>query len=60
MRWLFPAQDVRIDSTCLDCGEPLSVRFRDEEILALDPPELVAHTVTSFFAGSGGFTSSYR
>ena len=59
MRWLFPGQEVRIDSTCLDCGEPLSVSFRDEEIVELDPPGLVAHTVTSF-AGSNDLTSAYR
>ena len=59
MRWLFPGQEVRIDSTCLDCGEPLSVRFRDEEIVELDPPGLVAHTVTSL-TQSSELTPSYR
>ncbi len=59
MRWLFPGKEVRIDATCLDCSEPLALRFRDEEILELDPPGAVAHTVTSF-AGAGGYTSAYR
>ncbi len=59
MRWLFPGQEVRIDSTCLDCGEPLHVTFRDEEILEVFPTEAVAHTVTSFMARSDA-SSAYR
>lgn len=59
MRWLFPAKEVRIDSRCLDCNEPLVVRMRDDEILELDPAEAVAHTVTSF-AARGDQSSEYR
>ncbi len=59
MRWLFPGQEVRIDSTCLDCGEPLHVSFRDEEILELFPEQAVAHTVTSFMARTEA-SAAYR
>jgi hypothetical protein len=43
VRWLFPGTEVRIDSPCLDCGEPIVVRMRDEEILEVDPPTTVGH-----------------
>ena len=48
VRWLFPGKEVRIDAACLDCGDPIVVRMRDEEILEVDPPEAVGHTVISF------------
>ena len=48
MRWLFPGQEVRIDAPCLDCGEPMVVRMRDDEIIEVDPPEMVGYTVFSF------------
>jgi len=59
VRWLFPGKEVRIDAPCLDCGEPIVVRMRDEEILEVDPPETVGHTVTSFMKRDGG-SSAYR
>jgi len=59
VRWLFPGQEVQIDAPCLDCGEPIRLRFRDDAILELDPPEAVAHTVTSF-AGPREYSSAYR
>ncbi len=43
MRWLFPGKEVRIDSRCLDCGEPLQIRMRDEAILDVQPPTIVGH-----------------
>ena len=59
MRWLFPGQEVRIDAACLDCGEPIVVRMRDEEILEVDPPEAVGHTVFSFMKRSD-HSSAFR
>ncbi len=44
MRWLFPGKTVRVDSPCLDCGEPVTVETRDEEVLSVDPPETVGYT----------------
>lgn len=43
MRWLFPGSEVRLDTICLDCGQPIVVRMRDEEILEVDPPTTVGH-----------------
>jgi len=43
VRWLFPGTEVRIDTLCLDCGEPILIRMRDEEILEVDPPTIVGH-----------------
>ena len=43
MRWLFPGTEVRLDTRCLDCGQPIVVRMRDEEILEVDPPTTVGH-----------------
>ncbi|MCC6961582.1 MAG: hypothetical protein IT301_17170 [Dehalococcoidia bacterium] len=59
MRWLFPGQEVRIDAACLDCGDPIVVRMRDEEILEVTPPETVGHTVRSFVKRSAE-TSAFR
>ena len=59
MRWLFPGKEVRIDAACLDCGDPIVVRMRDEEILEVDPPETVGHTVASFTKRSGA-SMAYR
>ena len=43
VRWLFPGTEVRIDTRCLDCGEPILVWMRDEEILEVKPPTIVGH-----------------
>jgi hypothetical protein len=43
VRWLFPGTEVRIDTDCLDCGDPIVIRMRDEEILEADPPSTVGH-----------------
>ena len=43
VRWLFPGTEVRIDTHCLDCGQPILVRMRDEDILEVSPPTTVGH-----------------
>ncbi len=43
MRWLFPGAEVRIDTRCLDCGEPIVVRMKDEQILEVNPASTVGH-----------------
>ena len=43
VRWLFPHTEIRIDSRCPDCGEPIFVRMRDEDILEVNPTTTVAH-----------------
>jgi hypothetical protein len=59
VRWLFPGKEIRIDAPCLDCGEPITIRMKDDEILEVDPPETVGHTVASFMKRSST-TSAYR
>ncbi len=48
VRWLYPGTEIRIDSRCLDCGEPILIRMRDEEILEVDPPTVVGHMNVPF------------
>ena len=48
VRWLFPGKEVRIDTVCLDCGEPIIVRMRDDEILEIDPPSAVTYLMSPF------------
>ena len=43
MRWLFPGKTVRIDAPCLDCGEPMAVVMRDEEVLSIEPGAMVGY-----------------
>ncbi|MGC8490711.1 MAG: hypothetical protein ACP5SH_03125 [Syntrophobacteraceae bacterium] len=48
MRWLFPETLVRIDTRCLDCGEPITVLMRDGEILEVNPTTTVGHLNIGF------------
>ena len=48
VRWLFPGTEIRIDTHCLDCGQPILVRMRDEEILEVDPATTVGHVNIPF------------
>jgi hypothetical protein len=41
--WLFPGKTVRIDSVCLDCGEPIRVDVRDGKIEVEDPQGLIGY-----------------
>ena len=40
---LFPGREVRIDSLCPDCGEPLSIAMSGGELLSTSPDSVVAH-----------------
>lgn len=58
VRWLFPGQEVLVESRCLDCGDPITVRTRDEEVLAIEPETAVGFMPSPFArsrAGSGAF-----
>ena len=58
VRWLFPGQEVVVESRCLDCGESIRVRTYDEEILEIDPETAVGYMPSPFAtsrAGSGAF-----
>ncbi|MEX2659003.1 MAG: organomercurial lyase [Acidimicrobiales bacterium] len=48
VRWLFPGQEVQIDSRCLDCGDPIRVRMRDEAILEVTPDTAVGYMTSPF------------
>ena len=48
MRWLFPGKEIRIETRCLDCGEPILVRMRDKEILEINPATTVGHVNIGF------------
>ena len=41
VRWVFPGRTVRVDAPCLDCGEPLAVAMRDEDVLSVEPAAMV-------------------
>lgn len=58
VRWLFPDTEVRIDTGCLDCGESILVRMRDEKILEVDPPTAVGHMNVPFSKVLAGEVSS--
>ena len=53
MTWLFPAETVRIDAPCLDCGDPLTVEMRDGRLTWVDPPGVVGHLNFGFGASRG-------
>ena len=44
MRWLFAGKTIRVEAPCLDCGEPMVVEMRDEEILLVEPDTMVGYT----------------
>ncbi len=48
MRWLYPAVEVRIDTHCPDCGEPILIRMRDDAILEVNPTTTVGHINIGF------------
>ena len=43
VRWLFPGTEIRIDTRCLDCGQPILIRMRDENLLEVNPPTTIGH-----------------
>jgi hypothetical protein len=43
VRWLFPGKEVRIDAHCLDCGEPIMIRTKDDKLLEANPQTIVGH-----------------
>jgi hypothetical protein len=54
VRWLFPEQEVLVESRCLDCGGSIRVRTRDEEILEIDPDTAVGYMPSPFAASRVG------
>jgi hypothetical protein len=54
VRWLFPGQEVVVDSRCLDCGESIRLRMRDEDILEIHPHTAVGYMPSPFAASRVG------
>lgn len=58
MRWLVPGAEVTLEQPCLDCGETIRVRLRDDELLEIDPVSAVGYMPSPFAQwrdGSGAF-----
>jgi len=58
VRWLFPGSTIIVEAPCLDCGEPMKVVMRDEEILDLEPETIVGYT--SAEVGGDAATRPFR
>jgi hypothetical protein len=54
VRWLFPGRDVVVESRCLDCGDSIRLRMRDEDILEIDPQTAVGYMPSPFAASRVG------
>jgi len=54
VRWLFPGQEVVVDSRCLDCGGSIRLRMRDEDILEINPETAVGYMPGPFAASRVG------
>jgi len=54
VRWLFPGQEVVVDSTCLDCGGSIRLRMRDEDILEIHPETALGYMPGPFAASRVG------
>ena len=48
VRWLFPDREVTVQTRCLDCGDPIRVRTRNDEILEIDPESAVGYQPSPF------------
>ncbi len=58
VRWLFPGREITVKTPCLDCGESVTIKMRDEEILTIDPETAVGYQLSPFVQwreGSGAF-----
>jgi hypothetical protein len=57
--WVAPGKEIRIDSHCLDCGDPVTVVQRDGEVLRVDPEDAVGHMNEPFSSGDWATRASY-
>jgi len=58
VRWLFPGKTVRVDAPCLDCGEPMVVEMRDEEVSSVQPATIVGYAYSA--VGGAAETRPFR
>jgi hypothetical protein len=54
VRWLFPGQEVLVESRCLDCGGLMRLRMRDEQMLEIDPETAIGYMPSPFAASRVG------
>ncbi|MBI2181521.1 MAG: hypothetical protein HYU31_11995 [Deltaproteobacteria bacterium] len=47
-----------MDAPCLDCGEPMVIVMRDEEVLTVEPQPIVGYSITPI--GVQGPGRAYR
>lgn len=57
MRWLFPGSEIRIETRCLDCGDPITVRFDDGRLVDVEPSTAVGYMMSPFTKWRDGSTS---
>jgi Alkylmercury lyase len=57
VRWLFPDQEVSVETPCLDCGNPVRVRMRNDTILEVDPGSAVGYQPSPWARSRTGSTA---
>ena len=48
VRWLFPGKTVPVDTLCLDCGEPITIEMRDDQLVSAQPDGIVGYAYRQF------------
>ena len=38
---------MRVDAPCLDCGEPVVIEMRDEDVLSVDPEGIYGYSYSA-------------
>ena len=41
---------MRVDAPCLDCGEPIAIEMRDDQLLSAQPDGIVGYAYRQFGA----------
>ena len=54
VRWLFPNREVTVQTSCLDCGEPIQLRTIDDSILEVTPESAVGYQPSPFARSRSG------
>lgn len=54
VRWLFPDREVKVESRCPDCGEPILLRMRDQHVVEVDPVSTVGYQPSPFARSRSG------
>ncbi len=57
--WVVPDREVRVESTCLDCGDVVTVVQLNGEVLTVDPPEAVGHMNEPFSSADWSTKASF-